>query len=434
MGYVHFVRSPYAHAQDRLDRRLEGARARRRVRDDHRRRGRDPHGSLLRDVRGARRQHQGLRARRRPRAAHGRARRSRVRRDARARARCSRSGRGRVRPAARARRRGGVAEGRDGPARRRGLEHGVDRGLRLGRRRPGARRGRPRGQDREAPLPPLLLDAARVRRCPRRVRQGHGRVDAPLQPPDARRGRDLDGTGAPHRDRQAPLRHPGHRRRLREQDLPSPAVRRALPDGAQARPARAVDRVAHRPAHRERARERAHVLRRRGRRHGRRDDDRVQGARARRLRRLPALRAARLHHLGAGHARPVRLAEHPGRLHAGLHEQVAGVAEPRLLAHAAPLADRADHRHRRHRARSRPGRDPQEELREDRADALRDAERLRLRLGRLRGRARHRARPDRPRLDRGAATGRGLARASCSASGSARRSTPGRTTSGSRRS
>ena len=73
----------------------------------------------------------------------------------------------------------------------------------------------------------------------------------------------------------------------------------------------------------------------------------VQGARARRLRRVPALRAARLHHLGAGDARHVRLAEHQGRLHAGLHEQVARLAEPRLLADAAPVADRADRGHRR---------------------------------------------------------------------------------------
>ena len=89
------------------------------------------------------------------------------------------------------------------------------------------------------------------------------------------------------------------------------------------------------------------VPRRRGAGEGRRHDARLQGAGDRRLRRVPALRAARLHHLGAGHARLLPLAEHPRRLHAGLHEQVAGVAEPRLLAHAAPLADRADHRHRR---------------------------------------------------------------------------------------
>ena len=389
--------------EDHLDRRREGARARGRLRDDHRRRGRDPHGSLLRDVRRAGREHQGLRARGRARAAHGRAGRGRLRRDARARARRRRADRGRVRRAAGARRRRGVAEGRGRPPRRRRLERRLVGRLRLGRRRHRARRGRPRREDRPPPLPPLLVDAARVRGCARRVRQGHGRVDAALQPPDARGRRDLDGAGAPHGDRQAPLRHAGHRRRLRQQDLPPPAVRRALPPGAQARPAGAVDGVAHRPAHRERTRQRALVPRRRGRRHGRRDDDRVQGASARRLRRVPPLRAARLHHLGAGHARDVRLAEHPSRLHAGLHEQVARVAEPRLLADAAPVADRADRRHRRHGARLRPGRDPEEELRQDRADAVRDAERLLLRLRRLRGSARHRARAHRPRLHRGEA-------------------------------
>ena len=39
---------------------------------------------------------------------------------------------------------------------------------------------------------------------------------------------------------------------------------------------------------------------------------------------LPALRAARLHHLGAGDAGPVPLAARSRRLQAGLHEQVAG--------------------------------------------------------------------------------------------------------------
>ena len=312
--------------------------------------------------------------------------------------------------AARPRRRGGGAEGRGRAPRRRRLERRVVRRLRLGRRRHRARRGRPRREDRQAPLPPLLVDAARVRRRARRVRQGHRRVDADVQPPDARRGSDLDGTCAPHGDRQAPLRHARHRRRLRQQDLPPPAVRRALPAGAEARPPRPVDGVAHRPAHRERARQRALVPRRRGRRHEGRHDDRLQGEGARRLRRVPALRAARLHHLGAGHAGHVRLAEHPRRLHAGLHEQVAGVAEPRLLADAAPVADRADHRHRRARARLRSRRDPEEELRAGRPDAVRDAERLLLRLGRLLRGARHGARPHRRGLDRGAPRGGGVAR------------------------
>ena len=209
--------------------------------------------------------------------------------------------------------------------------------------------------------------------------------------------RDLDGAGAARPARQAPLRHAGHRRRLRQQDHDAHAADRLLPARPQAEAADPVDGVAHRPAHRERARQRALVPRHRGRRPERRDDARLQGQGARRLRRVPALRAARLHHLGAGHARPLPLAEHPRRLHAGGDEQVAGGAEPRLLADAAALADRADLRHRRPRARARPGRGQEDELRQDRGDAVRDAERLRLRLGRLRALPRHRARADRLR-------------------------------------
>ena len=138
------------------------------------------------------------------------------------------------------------------------------------------------------------------------------------------------------------------------------AADRLLPARAEAEAPDPVDGVAHRPAHRERARQRALVPRHRGRRPERRHDARLQGQGARRLRRVPAVRAARLHHLGAGHARPLPLAEHPRRLHAGRDEQVAGGAEPRLLADAAALADRADLRHRRARARARPGRGPQE--------------------------------------------------------------------------
>ena len=80
-----------------------------------------------------------------------------------------------------------------------------------------------------------------------------------------------------------------------------------------------------------------------------------------------------------------------------------------------------------------PGRGAQEELHPHRGDALRDAERLRLRLGRLRADARHRARPDRlTRTSRRAGRRRRRA-ASCSASASARPSTRARTTSASRR-
>ncbi len=366
--------------EDRLDRRHRGARARRRLRDAHRRRGGDPDRPVLRDVDPARERDQGLRARGRQGAVHGRAGRGRLRDDPRARARRGRAGRGRVRAARRARGRARGGQGRDGHARRRRYEHGLERRLRVGRLGRGEGRGRPDRHDQGAPLPPVQLDTARVRRGRRRVREADRSVDAPLQPPDAGHRRDLDGARAPHRARQAPLRHEGHRRRLRQQDLPPSLLRDPLPALAEAEPAGQLDRMADRPAHRQRARQRALVPRRRGRGQGRRDDARLQRQGARRLWRLPALRAARLHHLGAGDAGLLRLAQHPRRLHAGDDEQVTGLAEPRLLADAAPLADRADLRHRRRRARDRPGRDAEEELRQDRADAVRDAERVRLRL------------------------------------------------------
>ena len=433
-GYVHFVRSPYAHAKIvsvdvSAALALEGV-----------------YGTLTGDEVAIHtdpffemstppgRAHQGLRARRRDDTLHGRARRRGRGRHPRARARRGRAGRGRVRAARRARRRARGGQERDRDARRGRLERRLERRLRLGRLGGGEGRGRPHRHDRRAPLPPLQLDAARVLGRARRVRARHRPVDALLQPPDAGHRRDLDGAGAAGAARQAPLRHPRHRRRLREQDLPASVLRRPLPAGAEARPADPVDGVAHRPAHRERARQRALVPRRRGRGQGRRDDARLQRQGARRLRRLPPLRAARLHHLGPGDARLLRLAEHPRRLHAGDDEQVAGLAEPRLLADAAPLADRADHRHRRLRARARSRRGAQAELRQGRADAVRDAERVRLRLRGLRALPRHGARARRLRGDRGAAGRGGEPRQAARVSGSARRSTRGRTTSASRRS
>src|SRR5256884_133944 len=134
---------------------------------------------------------------------------------------------------------------------------------------------------------------------------------------------------------------------------------------------------------------------------GRRHAARLPHQGARRRRRLAALRAARRRDLGAGHARDVPLAPHRARLHAVRDEQGSRLAEPRLLAHAAPLVHRARDRHRRAGARPGPGRGAEEELHPRRGHAVRDAERLRLRLGRLRGDARPRARADRLGLDPG---------------------------------
>ena len=261
------------------------------------------------------------------------------------------------------------------------------------------RRGRPDREDLRAALRPLQLDAARVRRRARRVQPRHRAVDDPLQQPVPGLRRDHDGARDPLRDRQAPLRHPGHRRRLRQQDHLAPAARRVLPARAQAEPRDPVDRVAHRVPPLDVARQRALVPRHRGRGQGRRHAARLPHEGARRRRRVHALRAARRRDLGAGHARHVPLAEHPARLHAGRDEQGALLAEPRLLAHAAPLVHRARDRHRRQRARPRPGRGAQAQLHPRRRDAVHDAERLRLRLGRLRGHARPRARAGRATLD-----------------------------------
>ena len=229
------------------------------------------------------------------------------------------------------------------------------------------------------------------------------------QPVPRLRG-DHDGAGDAGRARQAPLRHAGHRRRLRQQDHLAPAARRLLPARPQAEAARAVDGVADGLPPLDVARERALVPGHRGRGQGRRHAARLPHDRARRRRRVAALRAARRRDLGAGDARHVPLAAHPARLQAGRDEQGAGLAEPRLLAHAAPLVHRADHRHRRPRARARPGRGAEAQLHQGRGDAVRDAERLRLRLGRLREDARHRARADRLRRARVEARRRRVAR------------------------
>ena len=131
-------------------------------------------------------------------------------------------------------------------------------------------------------------------------------------------GDHLDGPGAAHRHRQAALRLAGHRRRLRQQDLPAPAVRRRAACSRASSTGRCSGRSgAPTSTWRTRTATSATFL----------DVEvpvkadgtmlgfKVQGDR--RLRRLPALRAARLHHLGAGHAGLLPLAQRPRRLHAG---------------------------------------------------------------------------------------------------------------------
>ena len=272
----------------------------------------------------------------------------------------------------------------------------------MGRRRRRVRRGRPHRPHRRAALRPLQLDAARVRRGPRRVQPRHGPVDDPLQQPVPGLRGDHDGPGARRRHRQAAASSrrtsaaaSATRSRRTRSSSPaacsraSSAARSSGPSGA--------------PTSTSRCRTATSAgSRTRGRGQGRRHAARLPLQGARRRRRVPALRAARRRDLGAGDAGHVPVAPHPRRLQAGRHEQGAGLAEPRLLAHAAPLDDRAGHRHRRARARLRSGRDPQAELHPARADALRDAERRHLRLGRLPARAGHGARDDRLRHPRGA--------------------------------
>ena len=263
MGYVHFVRSPYAHAKIvsvdvSAAEELEGVYGT--LTPDEVAALTDPFfelttapGSQIKDFALA----VGERAPRRRAGRRGR------RPHPRRRARRGRPGRGRVRAAAGARRRAqGAGSGRARPPRRRRHERRLVGHVRLGRRRRRAQGRRPRDQDLRAPLRPLLVDAARVLGRPGRVRPRHRAVHDPLEPPDARRGRDLDGPGAARAARPAPLRVAGHRRRLRQQDHDAHVPHRLLPARAQAAPPDPVDGVAHRPALGERARQRALVPRR----------------------------------------------------------------------------------------------------------------------------------------------------------------------------
>ncbi len=228
--------------------------------------------------------------------------------------------------------------------------------LRLRRRRVGAGERRPRGPHPAPPLPPLLLDPARVQRGAGQLGVGHRDDPDPLQQPDAAVRGALHRPGARRPRRPADLQIAGHRRRLRAEAHLLRQHHRDRPALAQGQPAGEVDRVPLRAPGRLLPRQRAHLRRHRGAGDGRRHDPRLQDQRLRRRRRLHALRAARRRDLLAGAARLLPLPAPAGRLPHGAHEQDAGRAEPRLLAAPAPLAGRADRRHRRQPARPRPGR------------------------------------------------------------------------------
>ena len=89
------------------------------------------------------------------------------------------------------------------PPRGRGLERDLDGRVRLRRLRLGARGGRQGRADQAAALRPLLVDAARDQRRGRRVQPRHRAVDDPLEQPVPGLRDHHDGAGAAGRDRQA---------------------------------------------------------------------------------------------------------------------------------------------------------------------------------------------------------------------------------------
>src|SRR5580704_1227454 len=87
--------------------------------------------------------------------------------------------------------------------------------------------------------------------------------------------------------------------------------------------------------------------------------------------------------LVTGFLRRLSLSECAHRFLAGCDQQMPGRAEPRVLAHAAPLVSGASGRRLRARTRHCTGRDAPAELHSTAGISVYDAERLRLRLGQL---------------------------------------------------
>ncbi len=107
---------------------------------------------------------------------------------------------GRLRAAARRRRRTPRRRPRRARAARGSRrQHVLHRHLGVGRRRCGVRRGRSRRHDQGAPLRPLQLDSARDRRRPRRVQPRHRPVDDHDEQPVPGVRRDHDGARHAHR-------------------------------------------------------------------------------------------------------------------------------------------------------------------------------------------------------------------------------------------
>ena len=362
MGYIHFVRSPYAHAHITSIDVSTGRGAPGRLRDADRRRGRVAHRSVLPDLVGAGRERQGLRARGRQGALRRRGDRRRRRRDARARTRRVGARRDRVRADRRDHRRAPRARRRraDDPRGRR-RQPDVGRRLRVGRPRRRVRRGGQGREDRRAPLPPLQLDAARVRRRARRVQPRHRAVDDPHEQPVPRLRRDHDGAG----DAAAGSTSSASSRRTS-----------AAASATRSRRTRSSSRAAcsrassDRPVQWTEWRTDFHMSMSHGNERwfhetevAVKNDGTLLGFRTKALDDAGAwLRYEPLGGVIWAQVTPgmYRWQQHPRRVHAGRDEQGAGLAEPRLLAHAAPLVHRADDRHRRARARPRPGRGAQD--------------------------------------------------------------------------
>ena len=236
-----------------------------------------------------------------------------------------------------------------------------------------------------------------TRRRARRVQPRHRAVDDPHEQPVPRLRADHDGPGDALRARQAALRHAGHRRRLRQQDHVAPAARRVLPARAQAQPRRCSGRSgaptstcrcrtatsagSTTPRSRSRTTARCSASARR------RSTTRARGCATSRSaassgrRSRPGMYQLAAHPRSSSRrSRRTRRPCSPNRGYSRMQHLWFTERVIDIVAHELEL-DPIEVRKRNYIKR--------------RGHAVRDAERLRLRLGRLRADARHRARPDR---------------------------------------
>ncbi len=316
-------------------------------------------------------------------ALRGRARRRRGRAGPLPRGGRARADRGRVRAA------------RASPRRR---SRGRDRGMRvrplvpLRRRRGRTRRRRPR-RPRALPLPSLELHTGRVLRRRRRLERGRGLAHRVGELPGAVHAALRRRRCARASRLEAPPDHAAGLGRVVRHQVRRVRVRRAHGTRvAQARRARSLDRRSPRAPRRELVLERTGDARR-GRVHLRRRPRRAALRRDRGRRRIrPRSRAGdALPHARLARRRVPR-AERRGAKPGGPHEHDAERTEPRLRRPAALPGTRADDDHRgrptRHGSRGAPTAQPRSHRRVPVPHTVRRA----VRLGRLRGLPRRRAR------------------------------------------